>query len=278
MTELEFLMQESGMSSDELKQWESVLGDAKFKTMLSKLMATKQTALADKASAEADLLKQQRDWQEVYQPEMVKITQEALAAKGEAARMQAELEAAREYGIVPPSAAAQATVQQRAPGSPDPSQFISKDDFSKLEQQAGMGIALINDVSGEHFKLFGAPLTDTQDLVAEVTRERALGHRADLRSVWERKHNVAAKRQEIAAAEQKKHDDEIRADERRQQAQLHGDNGNLRTPRSSRFSTYDPSKAPSEVKPWQRPIGGKRSSNEPWRKDSTQKLINAGLQ
>ena len=273
MTELEWLKQESGLSDEELKQFEAVLGDAKFKTMLTKVMAAKDAGLTAQQAAEQERLNLEKQWAETYQPELRKITQEALEAKGEAARMAEQLKAAREYGIVPPEPKIPDT--PRAPGSPDPSQFVSKDDFKNLEAQAGMGLALINDVSGEHFKLFGAPLTDTQDLIREVARERQLGHQADLRSVWERKHNVAAKRQEIAAAEQKKHDDEVSAAAVKAYAEKHGDNPNTRAPRSSRFSTYDPSKVTEGSKPWQRPAGGKKAGNEPWRQESAQKLANA---
>jgi hypothetical protein len=274
VTELEWLKQESGMTDEELKPFEALLGDAKLKTMLTKVMAAKDAGVSAQLAAETERINLENSWTNTYQPELRKITQEALEAKGEAARMAAQLTAAREYGIVPPEPAA-AVVPVRAPGSPDPSQYVSKDDFTKLEQQAGMGIALINDVSGEHFKLFGAPLTDTQDLIREVARERQLGHHADLKSVWERKHNVAAKRQEIQVADQKKHDDDVRSSAIKEYAEKHGDNPNTRTARSSRFSTYDPSKAAEGSKPWQRPSGGKKSSNEPWRAESVQKLANA---
>jgi len=44
MTELEWLKQESGLTDDELKTYETILGDNKFKSMLKKVIdATRLT-------------------------------------------------------------------------------------------------------------------------------------------------------------------------------------------------------------------------------------------
>ena len=273
MTELEWLKQESGMSDDDLKAFEGIMGNAQFKTMLTKLQATKDTAVAAQQSAERDLLKQQTDWETIYQPEMRKVTQEALAATGENASLKAKLEKAREYGIVPGEDTA--VVPPRAPGSPDQSQFISKDEISRLRDDAGRGMALLNDVSAEHFKLYQSPLPNSSELIDEVARQRKLGHQADLRTVWESKYNVPAKRAEIAAADQKSHDEKVGAEAVRAHVEKNGDNPNTRSPRASRFSTYDPTSKADGAKPWQRPPGMKRANNEGWRSQSVQKLTEA---
>jgi hypothetical protein len=274
MTELEWLKQESGMTDEDLKKFESVLGDASFKTMLTKVMAAKDAGAKAQSDAEQERLNLEKQWTDTYQPELRKITQEALEAKGEAARMKAALEAAREYGIVPPETKKEET-PPRAAGSPDPSQFVSRDDFSKLQREAGTGLAVMNDLNAEHFKLFGSPVPNMQEMIDTVTRERTLGHSTDIRSVWEKAHNVAAKREEIKAAEQKKHDDEVSSRAIKEYAEKHGDNGNVRSGRPSRYSTYDPSKMQDGSKPWQRPPGMKRANNEGWRRDSIEKLERA---
>lgn len=269
-TELEWLKAESGLTDDELKAYESLLGDAKFKTMLTKIQAQKDTAVAAQAKAEEERLALEKQWSDVYQPELRKVTQDALAAAGREAKLKAELEQARKYGIIPPEDTS-TTEAPRAPGSPDP-QYISRDDFSKLENQASSGLATLNDLNAEHYKLFGTPVPNMTEMLAEVNRERKLGHTADIKSVWEKSHNVAAKRAELQAAEQKKHDDDIRSQVTKEFAEKYGNNPNIGIGRPSRFSTYDPSKMADNAKPWQRPNGLARAANAPWRENAIQKL------
>ena len=276
MTEMEWLKQESGLTDEELDSYKEVLGAAKFKTMLTKLQATKDDAAAKAAKAEEDRLNLEKQWADVYQPELRKVTQDSLRNAGDAARYKAELEQAKKYGIVtndPDPATADPAL--RAPGSPDPSQFVSRDDFSKLQYEAGVGLAVMNDLNAEHFKLFGSPVPNMGSLIDEVTRERKLGRTADIKTVWEKSHNVSAKRAEIAAADQKKHDDDIRAQVTRELAEKHGNNPGLSVGRLSRFSSYDPSKMENNSKPWQRPHELKRTGNSPWRDNAIQKLNDA---
>ncbi len=277
MTELEWLKQESGLSDEELKPFEAVLGTAQFKTMLTKVMGAKDAASAQVATAEQERINLENQWKDVYQPELRKITTEALEAKGEAAKAKAALEAARQYGIVPPevNTTDPNATPPRAPGSPDPSQYVSRTDFDKLQYEAGTGLAVMNDLNAEHFKLFGSPVPNMQSLIDEVSRERKLGHTADIRSVWAKSHNVDAKRAEMVAADQKKHDDGIRAEVAKEFAEKHGNNPNLRVGQVSRFSSYDPSKMPNDAKPWQKPAGMSRANNAPWRSDSTSKIATA---
>ncbi len=277
-SELEFLKAESGLTDEQLDAYKELLGKAEFKTMLTKLQAAKDNAATTLQTAEQERLNLEKQWADVYQPELRKVTQDALAHAGEAARMKAELEQARKYGIVPPGADDKKVDDPapRAPGSPDPA-YVSAADFQKLQYEAGTGLAVMNDLNAEHFKLFGTPVPNMQAMIDEVTRERKLGHSADIRSVWEKSHNVAAKRAELSAADQKAHDDKIRADVTREFAEKHGNNPNLAIGRPSRFPSYDPAKAGSDVKPWQRPPSLRRSSNEPWRNDAVQKLTEASI-
>ncbi len=276
-TEIDWLKAESGMSDEDLKSYEALLGDAKFKTMLTKLQATKDTATTAQAAAEQERLNLEKQWSDVYQPELRKVTQDALAAAGREAKLKAELEQARKYGIVPPEDAPTVTPEApRAPGSPDP-QYVSRDDFSKLENAASSGLATLNDLNAEHYKLFGTPVPNMTEILAEVGRERKLGHTADARTVWEKTHNVAAKRAELAASDKAKERDSIRAEYAKEIAERGGNNPNLGIGRPSRFSTYDPSKMADNTKPWQRPHEMKRAGNSPWRDQAVQKLNDAAV-
>jgi hypothetical protein len=277
MTELEWLKQESGMTDAELETYNSFLGNAKFKTMLAKLVAAKDQATADAAkaaeertAAEQERLNLETQYNDVYLPEIRRTTQDALAAAGETARLKAQLEKAKEYGLVIDDPA-----PVRAPGSPDPTPApagVSREEIDKISSMAASGLATMNDLNAEHFKLFGTPVPDMSGLLAAVDRERKMGHQTDIRQVWEKAHNVSAKRAELTAAEQKKHDDSVRESALKEYREKHGDNANLRTGQPSRFSTYSPSDGSSNEMPWKKPHGMARSNNSSWREKATQKL------
>lgn len=275
MTEMEWLKQESGMTDDELKAFESVAGAGKFKAFLVKAVAANQQAASDKATAESERLALEKRYNEEFIPEMRKVTQDSLRAQGDAARMKAELEAARQYGIVPDApAASAASAEQRAPGSPDPNS-ATRDDFAKWAAAQSRSIITLNDLNAEHYKLFNSPLSNSQELVDIVSREHQLGHKDfTLRQAWEQKHNVPAKRAEVTAAEAKKHDDEVAANTLKEYRQKHGDNPQVRSGQPSRFATYKQSDG-GDKKPWQVPAGMKKSAQQPWRDAAKSKLAAA---
>ena len=54
MTELEWLKQESGLTDEELKTYETILGDSKFKGMLKKVIDGNGALSAAKTKAETE--------------------------------------------------------------------------------------------------------------------------------------------------------------------------------------------------------------------------------
>src|SRR5271155_2665944 len=114
MNELEWLKQESGMTDEEMSAIEAVAGAGKFKSFLVKAVAANQQAVSDKISAENDRLAYEKRHNDEVLPEMRRVTQDSLRAQGELAAARAQLEAARQYGIVP-----EPIGEVRAPGSPN---------------------------------------------------------------------------------------------------------------------------------------------------------------
>lgn len=270
MTELEWLKQESGLTDDELKAWEATLGDAKFKTFLNKVMKANETEGAARKKAESELQQFTDRYENEFVPAMRQVTQDSLRTEGEAARLRAELAKAKEYGIVP-EGEPEKKEPPRAAGSPDPNS-VTRDDFGRFSQSQANTIVALNDLNAEHFSLFGAPLGDTQGLIDEVNRQRTIGNKNfTLKNAWETKYNVAAKREETQLANQKKHDDEIRAAVIREEREKNGSNPNMRSGRPSRFSTYKASDVQSDKKPWQSARGA-RERNAPWRESARTKL------
>lgn len=277
MTELEWLKQESGLSDEEIKGLEAVGGFAKLRTGLMKVLGLSEQALKDKIEAENARLDFEMRYQNEFIPEMRKVTQDSLRAQAEAAAAQAALKAAREYGIVPepekPAIDPNAP-PPRAPGSPDPN-GLTREDLDRFSRSQSNTLITLNDLNAEHFRLFGQPLGNTQELVDETQRQRTLGNKNfSLKQAWEAKHNVSAKREEIAKAEQQKHDDAIRAEERKKIAEAGGSNPNLRSGVQSRFSTYKATDAAGSKEPW-KASHSINERNRPWRENAVQKVREA---
>jgi hypothetical protein len=275
-TELEWLKEESGLTDEELKAWEATLGDTKFKSFLTKIMKANETEGAARKKAETELQQFTDRYEKEFVPAMAKVTQDSLAKEGEAAALRAKLAKAKEYGIVPEDepAADKDKPQPRAPGSPNPDS-VSRDDFGRFSQSQANTIVALQNLSAEHFSLFGSPLGGVDELIGEVNRQHTLGNKSfTLKNAWEAKHNVAAKRQEVTAATQKKHDDEIVAAALRTEREKNGANPHMRSGRTSRFSNYKPSDAQGDKKPWQSARGA-RERNAPWRETAKVKLREA---
>lgn len=269
MTELEWLKQESGLTDDELKTYETILGDGKFKAMLKKVITSNDSLAAAKKTAETELEQFTTRYNSEFVPAMRDVTQQAITREGEVASLKAKLAKAKEFGLAidddPAATKKDAEVAPRAPGSPDPN-ALTREDLNRFSSAQSNTILALQDLNAEHFSLFGAPLGNTQELVAETERQRLLGNKSyTLKTAWEAKNNVAAKRAEIQAASQKKHDDEIREATKREMVERQGSNPYTRSAQVSRYDKYKASDAgQSDVKPWQAPRSA-RERNTNWR-------------
>ena len=276
MTELEWLKQESGLTDDELKAMEAVAGRAKFIGMLQKIIASNETAMKEKKDAEDQRLAFEKRYQEEFIPEMRRVTQDSVKAISEAAAAKAALEKAREYGIVPEPTTPPPNPAEppRAPGSPNPD-VMTRDEFGRFSDAQANTIIAVQDLSAEHFKLFGTPLGNTQELVDEVQRQRTLGHKDfTLQKAWEAKHNVPTKREELAKAERQKEFDAAVAADRKTQAEKHGSNPNLRSGQPSRFDKIKPSDSANGKEPWKAPHSA-NERNRSWREKAVAKVREA---
>ena len=278
-SEIQWLMDQSGLDDAQLEAYKGLLGDTKFKQMLIKLQATTTQAATDKAAAEQERLNLERKLNDEIYPEVRKVTQDSVRAQGELARAKAELEAARQYGIVPASAETTATAtatatEARAPGSPDP-QYVPRSEFDSLQDKTGRAILQLSDIQAEHFKLTGEPLANSTELYDALARERTLGHSdVTLRTVWERKYDIPKLRDEKAAATKQKELDSYADQKVKDYAAKHTDGSPQRVARESRFSTYDPQDTAGSKKPWQRGHA-KGAENAPWRQQAIAKIDSA---
>ena len=178
MTELEWLKQESGLTDDELKTYETILGDGKFKAMLKKVITSNDSLAAAKKTAETELEQFTTRYNSEFVPAMRDVTQQAITREGEVASLKAKLAKAKEFGLAIDDgpAAAAAVEPPRAPGSPDPN-ALTREDLNRFSSAQSNTILALQDLNAEHFSLFGAPLGNTQELVAETERQRLLGNK-----------------------------------------------------------------------------------------------------
>ena len=115
-----------------------------------------------------------------------------------------------------------------------------------------------------------------QELVSEVNRQHLLGNKGfTLKNAWEQKYNVATKRTEISAANQKKHDDEIRASALKEERERVGANPHMRRGQPSRYDRYKSTDAgKSAENPWQSSHSS-RERNTDWRNQALSKVREA---
>ena len=272
MTELEWLKQQSGLTDDELKTYETILGDGKFKAMLTKVIAANDSLSAAKTKAETELNQFTTRYNEEIVPALRTTTQESIAQSGRVAALEAKLAKAKEYGLViddeitPP----EKKEAPRAPGSPDPN-ALTRDDLNRFSNAQSSTLITLNDLNAEHFSLFGTPLGNTQELVDEVQRQRTLGNKSfSLKQAWEVKHNVQAKREAKQAEVQAKRDADLKAQWIKEERERTGSNPHTRRGQPSRFSTYKASDAKAE-KPWQS-SRSKNERNAGWREQALAKV------
>lgn len=276
MTELEWLKQESGLTDDELKTYETILGDGKFKSMLKKVIDANTALSAAKTKAEGELEQFTTRYNSEFVPALRDVTQQAIDSDAKRAAAEAKLAKAKELGIVIDDAPANPNpAAPRAPGSPDPN-LVTRDDFGRFSNAQANTMMALQDLNAEHFGLFNAPLGGTSELVAEVNRQHLLGNKGfTLKNAWEQKHNVAAKRQEAAAAAQKKHDDEIRSSALKEERERVGANPHMRRGQPSRYDRYKSADSGKDnVKPWQSSHSA-RERNTDWRNQALTKVREA---
>ena len=173
MTELEWLKQESGLTDDELKTYETILGDNKFKSMLKKVIDANTTLTAAKAKAEGELEQFTTRYNSEFVPALRDVTQQAIDSDAKRAAAEAKLAKAKELGIV----LGDEPVKEapRAPGSPDPN-MVTRDDFGQFQNRQANTLMALQDLNAEHFGLGQLSRGDDDDVMRDRGRDR-LRHR-----------------------------------------------------------------------------------------------------
>lgn len=231
-----------GYTEADLAGMSTLLADAKF-----------CNAIEAEAARADDLIEQNSKWyEEIASPAVATANQREADARAELAAQKERIRLAAEKGLSAQALAAGFEVEEhaakpKAGEAPafDPTKYVESGTFQQAFNATGDAIAIALNINNQHRKLFG------EDLDVEGLLAKARSKKVALKDIWEQEYPVAAKRQEIAAAAQKAHDDAIRLEERNKLASEFG-NPNTRPPQDS-TNPFTRTKAVSEdEQPWRK--------------------------
>lgn len=217
-----------GYTDAEIANMETTFGGQKMAKAFEQPIADKLAAEQAAATAKSEKEDFERFYNDEVLPKISTTYQDAINARTRVAALEARLKAANEYGflsdpkvvdgVVPGAPAVTpttTTATNPVPGSPaappsfDPSQYLRADKFAEEVNNIPTMLGRLTKISNEHMALFGSPLLDIDDLIAQAQASKG---KRNVGQIWEEKYKVQAKRDEIAAAKQAEHDKRI-ADE-----------------------------------------------------------------
>lgn len=232
------VLKSSGMTDEQIAAL-----DAKVISGFTEVVSTAQKTLEQAElikRAQADMLEKE------INPALNAWANEKASYDTKIAAYEAALKGAKEGGFQVPEiltpAAATSTPTRAAdgkfvsganvvPGSPE---FVAN-----FRKEAGAAIGSMLDLTWKYQSLYGTPMPDSPTkLIEEATAQRM-----DPISYAAKKYDFAGKEKAIKEAEQKKHDDAIRAEQKatsdKEWAEKVGSNPNIRQAEVSKFSTLD---------------------------------------
>jgi hypothetical protein len=181
----------------------SIEGAIKLRDEGTSAKTAAETLRQEAAEKEANTRKW---WENEAQPTILKNDTDTASARAEAARLREHLKALKEKGYDIPDAYFTATPPTTPPPVTPPANTRSAQDTA---YDYALGVTNLFDLANEYQVLYGAPLPNAAGLLGEA---KAAGR--SLTDYVTNKFNFATKRSEREAAEKKKSEDAIRADER----------------------------------------------------------------
>ncbi len=265
---LEDALKSQGYTDADLAALQPMLADAKFRGALESQFAAVETE-RDKFREEST------GWSKWYQDTAAPTVEKALKAeqdaKAEAAAHAARLKALQDQGLIklagedadPAKVAAASATGSASLDDLRKLGVVTQDDVMKFAEAEGEAIALAHDISAEYSELYGGKslLTyvgpDGQTRGLRALRREAQAAKRPLYDYVADKFKFGEKRSEVLAAETKKREDAIRADQRSKDiAELA--NPAARPPSASGFP-FVPRPNGDAKQPWDQP--GDRSND-----------------
>lgn len=233
MAKLEDILKSKGYTDADLTALAPMLTDQRFRSTLEETYSAVETERDTYRAKDAEWERWRTD---VANPRIAQTEQEAAMARRRAADFEEQLKIAKDWGLIQAETdpnkgqpiAEKPPVQSSEQFDPKKHNLLTTNDAKYFAIAQGKAMAAYQDMSAEHFTLFGKPLEGFEQMFDEFSTRAARDPNTTLKAVWEQKHNVPAKRAEVQAARQKAAEDAIRADERAKMAAQFG-NPALRT-------------------------------------------------
>lgn len=215
-----------GYTEQDLAGMATLLSDPKFCAAIEA-----EAAEADEHKSQAEKLKTDlaadAEWyRNTAVPQLTRALQDAVTAKSELAKSQAQLKAMQDYGLArvaegqgvepdPTKSAALPNPANPNPAEPDP-RYVTNDTFSQTVSQYIPATATMQDLSDEYRELYGSRIPGGMAAVHKefLDARDSNRYRGGFREYVESKFKFAEKRSEIASAEKQKHEEAIRLEER----------------------------------------------------------------
>lgn len=93
--------------------------------------------------------------------------------------------------------------------NPQDHNLVTQDRLNEVARMEGAAIATVQDISAEHWELYGAPLRNWRELKAEAEAKKI-----SVEQHWKQKYNIDGKRAELEAQRKQDYEENIRKDER----------------------------------------------------------------
>ncbi len=233
---VEEILRQTGLNDEQIKAI-----DANILTGFNSVLTTATTAQQAAQAAQAEAERAHRAQQELYSTQIAPALDQWAVEKAqkdaEIAFYKTQAEGAKSGGFIPKDAPGYVPPRDPANGQFVPGANAVPGSPAYLTQEDGIkAVSNVTWIMSEHQRLYNQPMPDDfETLMKESQRERL-----PFRDYVTKKYGFETKRQEIAAARQKEHDDKIRAeavaDNDKKWAERTGNNPMVRTLEQSHFS------------------------------------------
>jgi hypothetical protein len=279
MTYQEYLKSQ-GYTDAEITSMVTTFGADKISKAFEAPMRAAEAAARDLAAVKTEREEFQTFYETDVLPKIGQTYQDAINSRTENAALKERLAAATEYGflsdpkhtVVPGATppAAQVPGSPAAPGAPaapDP-RYVQADSFTKAVNDIPDMLGRMQNVSNQHFALFGNTDLDMTDLITEARKRKT-----NIQVVWEERYKVNDKRAELARIKTETHDKEVADAAVRKYASEH--NMPFTAPgQVSRAPLFTPGSTTDDARhPWK---GARERQNERKQK-LTDALVNKGV-
>jgi hypothetical protein len=254
-----------GLTDQQIADYEKTFGAELAARMLEGPIRAKAEAEALATRMKEEQTAFDTRYQTEILPEMSRVYTDAINMRTQNAALQERLKAAKEYGFLADEAVVPGSpvVPGAPPGQPvtsttgnstvssaqltipalDP-RYVQADKFTEAVNNIPEMLGRLTKMSNEHFSLFGSPLLDVDELIAEARKQKK-----NVQEIWAAKYKVDDKRKEIAAKRQADHDREVAESAVRKYLSEHGQPF-TRPPIASLAPRFTPSSPDDARHPW----------------------------